>query len=82
MFAGTDKDEMKKESEFWSIMFLVIGVVSFVANIIQVNLGFICLEVVECKVILRNAPSSVCERYTKGNRELNLSLQSEQNRVI
>ena len=43
MFAGTDKDEMKKESEFWSIMFLVIGVVSFVANIIQVNLGFICM---------------------------------------
>lgn len=46
MFAGTDKDEMKKESEFWSIMFLVIGVVSFVANIIQVNLGFICLSII------------------------------------
>lgn len=32
-----DKDKMKKESEFWSIMFLVIGVASFFANVIRVK---------------------------------------------
>lgn len=39
-----DTDKMKKESEFWSIMFLAIGVASFFANLVQVKVVcFICL---------------------------------------
>ncbi|KAL9972823.1 hypothetical protein ACROYT_G019202 [Oculina patagonica] len=35
VFTMKDEDKMKKESEFWSIMFLVIGVASFFANVIR-----------------------------------------------
>lgn len=58
MFTLKDEDKMKKESEFWSIMFLVIGVASFFANVIRVKFKFICLlmcnyvYLATCKVIL------------------------------
>ena len=69
MFAGTDKDKMKKDSEFWAIMFLVIGVVSFVANVIQVNLGFICFSIMllirkVCGDASQRIFSPVCETFT------------------
>ncbi|KAJ7379512.1 ABC transporter B member 11 [Desmophyllum pertusum] len=35
VFTMRDTDKMKKESEFWSIMFLAIGVASFFANLVQ-----------------------------------------------
>ena len=32
----SSESEMKKETEFWALMFLVIAIVSFVAQFIQV----------------------------------------------
>ena len=32
---------MKKQSEFWSLMFLAIGVASFFANVMQVKYDWI-----------------------------------------
>ena len=33
-----DEEQMKKDSEFWALMFLAIGVASFFAQFIQVIL--------------------------------------------
>ena len=35
-----DNEKMKKESEFWSLMFLAIGAASFLAQLIQVRVVF------------------------------------------
>ena len=35
-----DNEKMKKESEFWSLMFLAIGAASFLAQLIQVRVEF------------------------------------------
>lgn len=35
-----DDEKMKKESEFWSLMFLAIGAASFLAQLIQVHVVY------------------------------------------
>ena len=35
-----DNEKMKKESEFWSLMFLAIGAASFLAQLMQVHVVF------------------------------------------
>lgn len=49
VFTMSDEAKMRKESEFWSIMFLVIGVASFFANVIRVKSKFSCL-LMHCSV--------------------------------
>ena len=40
VFSLNDNEKMKKESEFWSLMFLAIGAASFLAQLMQVHVVF------------------------------------------
>ena len=37
VFTSRDEEKVRKESEFWSVMFLAVGVTSFLTNLCQVK---------------------------------------------